>query len=563
MFDDTILLLKNYWRIDRRGDSKQSQRARVISLALIVIMGVVFSAALGYGAGQLITNPAFPLPIRLGTLPGILLTMALVATVFVGVNQAIRALYLTNDMELLISAPVRTEAVMTAKLLSRLPGTTIGTLVLTIPALFGFGIASGLGPAFYIAGTIALLLAPLFGLSAGALLAMVIVRILPAQRVSEYLGAASILLGVLIAIAFQLPRLMFDGDQSSIDPGTAEALSGMIESVENLPLPSMWAGHGLVDLAQGRVVSALGSLSVYLLITAGFFAVTILVANRLYLSGWLRMQGSGITRGGYTDQAGIFGSSSVEAGIASKDWFLRLRDARQLASLASGVIFAIFFGFLMLRPDSDQGLMSVSQSDVPDFMGVFFSPGILISGIILYAGWGTFSRAAMTSLSLEGPSFYILKAAPVSPATVFRSKVLSLVLPFAVGSMLLLLISWFFIRFSALWIPYAWLCLVIIGYGMITISTALGFMYPRLDWEDPRRMTDRRAGLPNLLLNAAYGVIALIVAALPFFISAFFPGWTLMLVLVGLLILAGMAWLVERVGLSQVNKTWYRIELPG
>jgi hypothetical protein len=389
------------------------------------------------------------------------------------------------------------------------------------------------------------------------------VRVLPAQRVSEYLGAASILIGVLIAIAFQLPRLLFDGEENGLDPGTAAALSDMISSVENIPLPSMWAGYGLVDLAQGRIVSALSGLSVYLLITAGFFAVTVLVANRLYLNGWLRMQGSGITRGGYTDQAGIFGSSSVEAGIASKDWFLRLRDARQLAGLASGIIFAIFFGFLMLRPDSDEGLMSVSQGNAGDIFGVIFSQGVLISGTILYAGWATFSRAATTALSLEGRSFYILKAAPVSPTTVFRSKVLSLVLPFAAGSMLLLLLAWFFLRFSALWIPYAWLCLVIIGYGMITISAALGFMYPKLDWDDPRRMTDRRAGLPNLLLNGLYGILSLIIAALPFFISAFFPRWTLLLVLLGLLILAGMAWLVERLAMRRVQKTWYALDMPG
>jgi hypothetical protein len=141
--------------------------------------------------------------------------------------------------------------------------------------------------------------------------------------------------------------------------------------------------------------------------------------------------------------------------------------------------------------------------------------------------------------------------------------VLSLVLPFAAGSMLLLLLAWFFLRFSALWIPYAWLCLVIIGYGMITISAALGFMYPKLDWDDPRRMTDRRAGLPNLLLNGLYGILSLIIAALPFFISAFFPRWTLLLVLLGLLILAGMAWLVERLAMRRVQKTWYALDMPG
>jgi ABC-2 type transport system permease protein len=561
MLDDTLLLLRNYWTIDRRGDTRQSRRARLIGTGSLVIIGVLLSLAAGFGAGSLITDPAFPLPIRLGTLPGVLLTMVLAGTLVMGVNQALRALYLTNDMELLFSAPVRTEAVMTAKLLSRLPSTLIITLILTIPALIAFGIATGLGPAFYGAGTIALLLAPLFGLSAGALLAMLIVRILPAQRVSEYMGAASIILGVLLAITFQLPRLLGDGER--INPQTAAAMSSLIENLESVPLPSMWAGQALVDLAQGRVVAALGGLSLYLLLTAGFFFVTTLLASRLYLNGWLRMQGSGITRSGYSEEAGIFGSGSVEAGIATKDWFLRLRDARQLAGLVSGFIFAIFFGFLMLRPRGGDSLLTAGESGGMPLFAALFSPGVIISGVILYAGWITFNRAALTALAIEGRSFYILKAAPVDPRTVFRSKVLGLVIPFALLALLLLLLSWFFLRFSLAWVPYAWLCLLIIGYGMITLSTAMGFIYPRLDWDDPRRMTSRSAGLRSTLLGAVYGIIALLLAVLPFLVASVNPQWTLMLVLVGLLLLAGMAWLVERWSSRRVFRAWAGIPLPG
>ncbi len=561
MLSDVTLLMKTYWRIDQRGDSRQSRLVRILSYSVLVIVGVLFSAAIGAGAGELITNPNLPLQIRLGTLPGVLLSLVLVGTVFVGINQAIRALYLTNDMELLFSAPIRTEAVMTAKLVSRLPGTILITLILTIPALIAFGITTGLGLPFYFAGTIALLLAPLFGLSAGALLAMLIVRVLPAQRVSEYLGAASIMLGVIMAMAFQLPRLLRDGD--SIDPQAAEALTSVVASLESVPLPSMWAGQGLVDLAQGRFLSAVSSLSLYLLMTAGFFALTVLLANKLYLNGWLRMQGSGITRSGYSEQAGIFGSGSVAAGIATKDWLMRLRDARQLAGLVSGLVFAVFFSFIMLRPGSDQSLLAVGDANPETFIDALFSPGIMISGIILYAGWITFNRAAITSLSIEANSIYILKSAPIDPRTVFRSKVLGLVLPFAVGSMFLLVLAWFFLRFSPAWIPYAWICLAIIGYGMITISTMMGFKYPRLDWDDPRRMTSGKAVLPNLLLNAIYGLLSLIIATLPFLGAYLYPGWTLMFVLLGLLILASMAWIVERVSARQVTGAWAAIELPG
>jgi ABC-2 type transport system permease protein len=563
MFEDTALLVRLYWTMDRRGDSRQSRIARLVTTLILAGLGIALSAGVGFGAGNLITNPALPFAIRLGTLPGLLLTMVLVGTLITGINQAIRALYLTNDMELLFSAPIRTEAVLTAKLVSRLPTTILITLLLTIPALIGFGVATGLGPGFYIAGTLALVLAPLFGLSAGALLAMFIVRFLPAQRVSEYLGAASIILGVLVAILFQLPRLLGSDSGRGIDPDAAEAIGSLISSIENIPLPSMWAGQGLVDLAQGRFVSALSGLALYFLITAGLFFGTLLLAKRIYLTSWLRMQGSGITRSGYVEEAGIFGSSSTEAGIASKDWLLRLRDPRQMAGLVSGLIFALFFSFIMLRPGSDEGLMAMSENQVGNMLDVVFSPGVVVSGIILYAGWVTFQRAALTSLSIEGRSFYILKAAPLAPQTVFRSKVLGLVFPYALFSLLLLIAAWFFMRFSVLWIPYAWFCLLIIGYGMITISTTMGFLYPRLDWDDPRRMTSAQASWRNLAAVLVYGLISLFIALLSFVAASIFPRYALLCVLLGLVFLAGMAWLVERWSVRRVSKKWSHIELPG
>ena len=558
MIDDTLLLFKNYWTIDRRGESRRTRLAQLIIYGVSFILAVALSAAIGAGAGSFITNPEMPLRIRLGTVPGLLLTVVLVATVMTGVNQALRALYLANDMELLFSAHIRTESVLTAKLLSRLPGTILITLILTIPALIAFGVTAGLGFGFYIAGTITLLLAPLFGLAAGALLAMLVVRVLPAKRVSEYMGAASILLGVLLAIGFQLPRLFFSAEDRPVNPQTVEALNALVDNIQNMPVPTMWAGHALVDLAQGRIVQSLGGLSIYFLLTAGFFFLVVLLANKLYLNSWLRMQGSGVTRGGYTEEKGLFGSGSVEASIAVKDWLLRLRDARQLAGFVSGLIFALFFGFLLLRPGSQEGLLNAAQngSGTGTFLDVLFSRGVVISGAILYAGWITFNRAGITSLSMEGASLYLLKAAPVDPRTIFRSKVMGIVLPYTVICLLLLLLAWVVLRFNLVWVPYAWLCLALIGYGMLTISTSYGFQYPKLDWDDPRRMMTQRASLLNLVTGALFGFVALVVAALPFLLSAFFPQYALLLVLVGLLLLAGMAWLVERWSARRVIRAW-------
>ena len=552
MVEDTLLLLRNYWAMDRRQES--SPRARVAGLlvrSVGLITAVALSGLLGYGVGFFITDPDIPLEVRLGTVPGLLLTLVLLATLIVGINQALRALYLTNDMELLFSAPLRSESILSAKLLSRLPLTIIIALVLTIPALIAFGVVTGLGPGFYVAGTLALLLAPLFGLAAGALTAMLIVRVLPAQRVAEYVGAVSILFGVLISILFQLPRFLRSED--GISSQDVAALNATIDGLENLPLPSMWAGQGLVDLAQGRIVDGLLNMSAYFLLTAGFFAAVLLIANRLYLNSWLRMQGSGYTRGGYTSRAGLFGGRSVETGIAAKDWLLRLRDARQLASLASGLIFGAFFAFLILRGGGGEpGNPWEAQ------LSTFVGSGVTLAGALLYVGWATFSQTATAVLSLEGPSLYLLQAAPIDPRTVYRSKLLSLFTPYALLTAVIMLLGWFLLDFNGAWGVYAWLCLLLIGYGMLGISTALGFAYPRLDWDDPRRMSSPQAGWRNLLFTIPYGLLSLVLAAAPFVISRLWPAWTLPAVLLGLLLLGAISWLTSLWGAKTAVRSWAR-----
>ncbi|MEA3335135.1 MAG: hypothetical protein U9R25_04445 [Chloroflexota bacterium] len=560
MFRDTLLLFRLYWTLDRRDNTKIPLVGRLFGYALALMM-VAFSGAAGYLFGQL-TSASGPLfRINSGTIPGLLLTMALFGVLIVGINQAIRGLFLSGDLERLIVAPIHTQSVMTAKLVSRLPTTVLSTLALTVPALIGYGIGAGLAIPYFVVGTLLLLVAPLFGLAAGALIAMLLVRVLPANRLSEYLGAASILIGLLIAIAFQIPRFL--GGRNGFDPGAAQSIEQIFDSLEGLPLPSMWAGNSLIQLSQGRVTDALGGILAFLLITVGLFIVTALLANRLYLSGWLKMQGSAGKRRGYEQRAGVFGGNSLDATIALKDWLLRVRDSRQLVTLFSGVVFAGVFAFLILRPQEGGSIMDMAEmGGIPDqfaWVTRAFSPGVMTSGILLFIGWSTMSQTAITALALEGKSFYILKAAPVSPRQVFRAKLMGVVAPFGVLVSLLLIASWFLTRFSPAWAFYAWLCLLIIGYGLMALSVGLGFLYPKLDWEDPRRMTTGRARLYNLISTVIFAVITGGIALIPFMLSAIWPAFSLLFVLVGLLLLVALTWLICRWIARQVENAWFAL----
>jgi hypothetical protein len=109
----------------------------------------------------------------------------------------------------------------------------------------------------------------------------------------------------------------------------------LFTALERVPLPTFWAGQGLMALDQGVFDrTGLLGLAVYLVITIGFFALLILTADRLYLSGWLKTQSAGTKRRGLDERRGVLGRGSLAAAIGWKDWLLRIRDPRQLVNSA-------------------------------------------------------------------------------------------------------------------------------------------------------------------------------------------------------------------------------------
>jgi hypothetical protein len=557
MLADTLLLIRLYWTLDRRADGGTRRSSRV-ALILGVIFVIFLSGALGTFAASLTNETSF-IHFKAEVLPGLLLTAVLFGVVFVGFSQALQALYLSDDLDRLLVAPVRSQAVMTAKLLSRMPSTVFLLLLATIPALITFGLGVGLGPLYYILGVLLILVTPLFGISLGALISIFLVRLLPARRLNEWVGAASIVIGVLLSLVFYLPSLL-GGDQGALDSSTLAAVEGFINHFGDLPLPSIWAGRALVEIGRGQIAaSAIGALITYLAITVGLFLVVIFLANSLFLSGWLRMQSAGSVAQDIGEHPGVFGRSSLDFILGYKDWLLRIRDARMLATLFTAIILSGFILFMLLRPADDGSTLFGLSEDLQGDGINFLSTGVIVSGLIYFVGYMAFQRLAITSLSIERSAFYILKAAPISASQLLRAKTFGVYLPYAALATIAMLVTLFIMKFSLIWMPYGLLVLLIMGYGLLSFLVSLGFLYPKFDWDDPRRMSNRKTSLPALVGTTVYSIVAIIVAVGIFSIANSSPSLAIPIVIMGLALLAGGTWFFVQWSTNRVEVAWPRI----
>ena len=322
-----------------------------------------------------------------------------------------------------------------------------------------YGIGAGAGPVYYVLGLLLLLLAPLFGLGVGALLAMVLVRLMPPNRLNEMLAASYALFGILFALVAQLPRFFFANEETSMQ--TLETAGELLGRVEALPVPTMMAGRGLMALDAGQLDGG-GLLGIlfYLLITLGLFLGVVMFGERFYLSGWLKTQSAGGKRRGLDTDGGAFSGRSLAVSLGLKDWLLRLRDPRQLVSLLGGGLIAIVVSALAIFNDNGgEGSMldfASSGIDAPGgwaaLAGVM-SPGVIMSAWAIFAAYVILSTPAMSALALEGGSFSLLKAAPLRPREVWWAKMWSTLIPGTIVFAVFLLLTRLAFPFSLAWIP--------------------------------------------------------------------------------------------------------------
>lgn len=564
MWADTLLLMRHYWKLDRREYSRLRGWKLVGYIAATIgfLFIGAFSAFLGYGASFLL-RPEMPVRVGPGVFPGLLLTFVLLGVLITGLNQAVRALFLSGDLERLVVAPVRTRSVMVAKLLSRLPGNVALLLVMAVPAWVAYGIGAGAGVVYYVLGLALLLLAPLFGLGVGALLAMVLVRLMPPNRLNEMLAASYALFGIMFALLAQLPRLFFANEETSMQ--TLETAGELVGRVEGLPLPSMMAGRGLMALDAGQVDGG-GLLGIlfYLLITVGLFFGVVMFGERFYLSGWLKAQSAGGKRRGLDADGGAFSGRSLAVSLSLKDWLLRIRDPRQLVSLLGGGVIAIVVSALALFNDNGgQGsMMDLSGPGVIEAPGNWaaltaaIQPGVLMAAWSLFAAYVILSTPAMSALALERRSFSLLKAAPLRPREVWSAKLWGVLVPSGVIFAAFLLLTRIIMPFSLSWLPYALAAGLLMIAGLTMINVSVGFRFANLDWDDPRRMTTSGGGWISLLLTLVYGVPATILTLLPFAAAQLWPQWSLLFMPAGVLLLGLLTWLLMRFMGRWAERAW-------
>lgn len=423
-------------------------------------------------------------------------------------------LYGSAEARLLLTLPVRPEAIFSHKFQEAVWFSSWGFILLGSPMLVAYGQVHGGAWTYYALMLPFMISFVVIPATLGGMLCLWLVGWIPKLR----LHALSIgLLASSLIAAWVAWSVLAAGGSDRLDAAWFEQTFGRLAITEQRVLPSWWLSSGLTESSRSGFTTPEARAS---LVEACKF-LALLIANGLLLqmlAGWLARA---TYRVGYSHLAceaphrrrtrsGRFDSLISDAGsratrplrlLIVKDLRLFRRDVSQWSQ------FAIFFGLLALY------FFNVRSFDYNHaYKSMIGFLNLAVVGLIL----STFTtRFVYPMISLEGRRFWILGLLPVHRDQIVWSKFLFAFL----GSLLpccgLVWLSDTMLGLGRSLVLVHEICCVMLCMGLSGIAVGLGARMPDLRESSPSKIAAGFGGTLSLVISSLFIMTVVIVPALP------------------------------------------------
>jgi ABC-2 type transport system permease protein len=494
-------------------------------VVVLVIIGIMVGVFIGSNALLNFIHSAeftqiFGDPTKIINLvPSFVISIATLFTFFTSFGVLLQALYLANDMEFLLTTPIPIRAVFLSKMIQAILPNFGLTSLFVLPILFGLGSSSHYNVLFYVFLILILVILALAAASITSLVVMSIARIISPRRIAEVLGFAAALISIICSQTGQLFRY----SNTNVNPAQLTSIVNGVSGFNSAWSPFAWAGNGVVALGQGNWLPGFGLTLLTLVLSGGLFYGALVTAEKLYYTGWSRVQ-SNLRRKKKPAKTAPAKNQSTTwlekrtpspiRAILVKDFLLLRRDLRNLSQVLSPLIFGIIYAFVLIRTG---GQVSSENSGAPaivtSILNATFSYGDI--ALALFIGWSLASRLAGMAFSHENKNYWMLKSAPVDVRQLLIAKYLVAFVP-------TLIIGFLFLGLFAIVqpaklpnLPFGFLVFALSMAGLVGIDLAFGVSGAHFNWDDPRKMQRTSSGCMSALLSIAYFGLSLVLFLAP------------------------------------------------
>jgi ABC-2 type transport system permease protein len=494
------LLLPSWWA--SRNRASRRERGDLARAALFSAIGLVVAAAIAIGSFWLAWQLADfaelgDYLLRVG-LSWLFLTFLSVLA-FSGVVTALSTFYLSDDLLLLLAAPIAARRLFHARFIRTIVQSSWMIVVFLAPLLLGVGIARCAPLSFFAISALTIVPFAIIPVALGAAATLLLVNVFPARRARDILMLMGLLFAasIVVLIRYIQPERLMRVESLPDITGFFATLQSPITPW----LPSFWAGETLfASLQGGRDLLHLAALWT----TALALMLIVRAAHeRWHFTGFSNAQEARkarFSRLRILDRlVAALPVSAVRRHLLLKDLKVFLRDVSQWSQLLLllALVLVYLFNFRVLDLERIPYVSGVIKN-------VYAFVNLAMAGFVMAT---VAVRFVFPGVSSEGAAFWIIRSAPISLRDFLWSKFWIGLFPVLVLSEALTVAANQLLGVDPFLKVVSAVAIVFMSFALVGLATGLGARYPRFAADNASQVA------------GSYGGIAFMVAAVLFVLT--------------------------------------------
>lgn len=420
---------------------------------------------------------------------------------FSGVVTSLSTFFLSEDLRLLMAAPVAARRLFHARMTRTVLQASWMVVIFIVPVLGGIGAAKCAGPGYYATGLLTVVPFAIIPVAIGAGITLLLVNVFPAKRARDVL----MLMGLVFAGALVL-LLRFVQPERLLRVDSLPDLSAFFATLQSpiTPmLPSFWAGEALF-------AGLMGARDLVHLAALWTTALGLVIAMRMAYGRWYF---SGFSKAQEARKARFTKLRVLEAVVRAlpmatprkhlllKDLKVFLRDVSQWSQLLLLLALVVVYLYNFRVLDLDRvPYMSGFVKNVYGFLNLAMA-GFVMATVAV--------RFVFPAVSSEGAAFWIIRTSPVRLRDFLWSKFWTGLLPLLVLAEVLTIVGNRFLGVDGFLQIVTAVAVAFISVALVGLATALGARYPRFAAENINQVAGSYGGV-SFMISAVLYIAAMI-----------------------------------------------------
>jgi ABC-2 type transport system permease protein len=466
---------------------------------------------------------------------------------FSGIVTALSTFFLSEDLRLLLAAPITARRVFHARFARTVGLSSWMVVVFVVPVLAGIGIGHCAPTMYYPVSVLAVTPFVIIPVAVGTAMTLLLVNIFPARRARDIL----MIMGLLFAGSLVVLLRMIQPEQllrvESL-PDITDFFATLQSPITPL-LPSFWAGEAVFAALQGRLdflhLAALWTTAL------GFIVLLAAASERWHFTGFSKAQEARKTRFTrfelITRAARLLPMSVMRRQLLVKDLKIFLRDVSQWSQLLLllALVLVYLYNFRVLDLDRNP-YMSGMIKNIYAFVNLAMA-GLVMSTVC--------ARFVFPAVSSEGAAFWIIRTAPVPLRAFLWSKFWAGLMPVFLLTELLTVTANHFLGVAPLLRVVAAVSVFFMSLALVGLATGLGARYPRFTADNPSQVAGSYGGVAFMIVAVLFMLTLIALVGWPSSMYLFYVA-NPQHVMPGYVVAVGSACAVAALALS-VGTWWY------